>query len=230
MTNDKKISKITGDKITASYRQSKSIYDDVLTQSRWWSRLYIRLFWGGVDDNVIAEKLLRLIPDDFAGKLLDVPVGTAVFTHRRYGQLRGAQITCLDYSPDMLEQARVRFAASGLSGIALVQGDVGKLPFGEASFDMVLSMNGFHAFPQKEEAYGEIRRVLRRGGRLLACFYVRGESRVTDALVGAVLARKGWFTPPFETVSSLRARLQADYEIEEFHVKGSMVWFGVVKK
>ena len=44
------------DKIQGAYKQSKSIYDDVLTQNKWWSRLYIRLFWG-VDDLAIAEKM-----------------------------------------------------------------------------------------------------------------------------------------------------------------------------
>ena len=53
------------DKIKTSYKQLKNIYDDVLTQSKWWSKLYIRLFWSGVDDNEIAERILAYIPDEF---------------------------------------------------------------------------------------------------------------------------------------------------------------------
>ena len=97
------------DKIRESYRQSKNIYDDVLTQNKWWSRLYIKLFWSGVDDNDIAKEVLKYIPDDFAGKLMDVPVGTAVFTYRKYSEMKNADITCLDYSMDMLKQAKERF-------------------------------------------------------------------------------------------------------------------------
>ena len=40
------------------------------------------------------------------------------------------------------------------------------------TFDIVLSLNGFHAFPDKEAAYREVFRVLRPGGtilRLLLC-------------------------------------------------------------
>ncbi len=55
------------DSITDSYKQSRNIYDDVLTQDKWWSKLYIRLFWSGVNDNEIAEKVLSFIPDDFLG-------------------------------------------------------------------------------------------------------------------------------------------------------------------
>jgi Methylase involved in ubiquinone/menaquinone biosynthesis len=38
-----------------------------------------------------------------------------------------------------------------------VQGDVGKLTFDDCTFDAVLSMNGFHVFPDKEKAYAEDR-------------------------------------------------------------------------
>ena len=78
------------DKIQESYRQSRNIYDDVLTRSTWWSRLYMDIFWGGVDDNEIARKVLSYLPDDFSGKLLDVPVGTGVFTAAKYAVMDGA--------------------------------------------------------------------------------------------------------------------------------------------
>ncbi len=52
------------DRIRDSYKLSRNIYDDVLTQGKWWSRLYIRIFWDGVDDVAIAEKVLRQIQDD----------------------------------------------------------------------------------------------------------------------------------------------------------------------
>ena len=37
--------------------------------------------------------------------------------------------------------------------LEVMQGDIGKLPFEDGSFDLVLSLNGFHAFPDKEAAY-----------------------------------------------------------------------------
>lgn len=71
------------DKIQHAYHDSKNIYDDVLTQRSFLSKLYIKLFWSGTDDNEIARKVLAYIPDDFSGVLLDVPVGTAVFTREK---------------------------------------------------------------------------------------------------------------------------------------------------
>ena len=105
------------DKIKSSYKFSKSFYDDAITQGKWWSKLYFKLLWGGVDDNEIARRVLSWIPDDFKGRLLDVPVGTAVFTTEKYKRMKQADITCLDYSQDMLEQAEYRFRGAGIINI-----------------------------------------------------------------------------------------------------------------
>ena len=215
------------DKIQAAYEASKNIYDEVLTQGNFFSRLYIRLFWSGTDDREIARRVLSYIPDDFSGALLDVPVGTAVFTERKWARLKNAQITCLDYSTDMLAQAEKRLC--GCAHIQCVQGDVRKLQMADEAFDLVVSMNGFHAFPDKQKAFAETWRVLKPGGTLIACFYIRGKSGRTDWLVKNILAKKGWFSPPFQTEDELRAILQRLYRETDVHVDGSMVYFRCVK-
>lgn len=215
------------DKIQDAYESSKNIYDGVLTQGNFFSRMYIKLFWSGTDDNEIARKVLSYIPDDFSGKLLDVPVGTAVFTQRKWSSLKNAHITCLDYSTDMLEQAKRRL--DGKAHINFIQGDVGNLQMDDESFDIVLSMNGFHAFPDKQKAFSEICHVLKSGGDFIACFYIRGKSKRTDWLVKNILAKRGWFTPPFQTEEELKNTLQKMYKEVELHVDGSMAYFHCVK-
>ena len=215
------------DKIQNAYETSKNIYDDVLTQGNFFSRLYIKLFWSGTDDNDIARKVLSYIPDDFSGNLLDVPVGTAVFTERKWKSIKNAQITCLDYSVDMLEQARKRL--DGQAHIRCVQGDVGNLQLDNESFDIVVSMNGFHAFPDKQKAFHEIWRVLKSGGKFIACFYIKEKSKRTDWLVKNILAKKGWFSPPFQTEKELKDILRKLYKEIDVHVDGSMVYFCCVK-
>lgn len=216
------------DKIKDAYESSKTIYDDVLTQSNVFSRFYIKLFWSGTDDNVIAQKILSYIPDDFSGSLLDVPVGTAVFTKNKWISLKNAHITCLDYSKDMLEQAETRF--TGHTHIQCIQGDVGNLHMKDETFDIVLSMNGFHAFPDKMKAFQETYRVLKPGGDFIACFYIKGKSKRTDWLVKNVLSKKGWFTPPFQTEEELRDILEKFYKIIDIHIDGSMVYFHCRKR
>ena len=99
----------------------------------------------------------------------------------------------------------------GIHNITFVQGDVGALPFEDESFDCILSLNGFHAFPDKDAAFHETYRVLKRGGIFCGCFYIQAEFARTDWFVKHMYVPKGFFTPPFETKESLRKRLSALY-------------------
>ena len=146
------------------------------------------------------------------GKLLEVPVGTGILTMPIYKELAGADITCLDYSADMMGAAQRKAEAAGIKNIIFRQGDVGALPFEDESFDIVLSMNGFHAFPDKDAAYRETFRVLRPGGTFCGCFYIDGCCKRTDWFIRNLYVKKGYFTPPFETEKSLRDRLSEMYE------------------
>ena len=76
-----------------------------------------------------------------------------------------------------------REAAARLFAYSVRKGDVGKLQMAGEAFDLVVSMNGFHAFPDKQKAFGETCCVLKPGGTFIACFYIWGKSRRTDWLV-----------------------------------------------
>ncbi len=215
-------------RIEDSYRKAAGHYDGMLGVSAWWSKLFCRLVWG-FEDTAYTVRLLSRLPDDFAGSLLDVPVGTALFTCEKYARMKDARITCLDYSEDMMAKARERFGAAGLKNIACVQGDVGKLPFGDESFDIVLSMNGFHAFPDKEAAFSETARVLKHGGSFLGCFYIREENKRTDFFIRRFYIPKGYFTPPFMTKNELFKKLHSLYGQAELFTVGSIACFRCVK-
>ena len=150
-----------------------------------------------------------------------------MFTERKWKLLSEAQITCLDYSEDMIEQAKNRLQEK--DNISFAQGDVGNLPMNDNAFDIVLSMNGFHTFPDKKKAFQETWRVLKPGGKFIACFYIKGKSGITDWLVKNILSRKGWFTPPFSTEEELRDILNRLYKDTDFHTDGSMAYFCCTK-
>lgn len=204
-----------------------TFYDGMITCSTLPGRAVCRLVWNmnREQNDHYLELALSGIPRDFSGKLLEVPVGTGVLTMPVYETLPDADITCLDYSADMMERARRQAEKRKLSQIRFVQGDVGKLPFPDGSFDLVLSLNGFHAFPDKEAAYGEIFRVLKPGGVFCGCFYVKGENRRTDWFVEKLYTPKGFFTPPYETADSLRERLSGMYRKAEIRTVEAMASF-----
>ena len=204
------------DEIRQSYKELGefgNVYDGIITRSTLLGKLLDSLIWG-LDRERSArwiEDALAPVPADFSGSLLEVPVGTGVLTMPLYASLPKADVTCLDYSADMMENAKKRAAAMKLSNVAFVQGDVGALPFADESFDLVLSLNGFHAFPDKDAAFRETCRVLKRGGVFCGCFYIAGRFPRTDWFVKHMYVPKGFFTPPFETAESLEARLRGLY-------------------
>ena len=215
--------------IRGAYRMTggNSFYDGMITCSTLSGKAVCRLVWAmnkaGCDDYL--EKALSGIPENFSGRLLEVPVGTGVLTMPVYQTMPKADITCLDYSPDMMKQAKEKAERLRLKNVTFRQGDVGALPYEDGSFDIVLSLNGFHAFPDKEAAYREIFRVLKPGGTFCGCFYIKGEHKRTDWFVRHIYEKAGFFTPPYETVSDLKARLEGMYaDVEAGNLK-SMVWF-----
>ncbi len=214
------------DKIQSSYKSSKSFYDIIITHSTWWSKLYSKIVWKGADNNIIAKKLLDGIPNEYTGKILEVPVGTGIFVFEKYNKMKNADITCLDYSEDMLSLAKERLNGEN---IKLIQGDVGNLPFKDESFDIVLSMNGFHVFPDKDKAFFEISRVLKKNGRLYSSFYIEGKGKLTDVIAKNILAKKGWLTAPFDTEQSVKERLSKEFKLEFLACDGSLIYFSATK-
>lgn len=99
-----------------------------------------------------------------AGRVLDLGCGTGALLPllgewdagvRRY--------TGVDLSPEMLRVAAGKAAFP--AGFAAASADA--LPFREAAFDTVISASSLHFWARPEAALGEVRRVLRPGGRLL---------------------------------------------------------------
>jgi ubiquinone/menaquinone biosynthesis C-methylase UbiE len=205
-----------------------TFYDGMMTYSKPLGKAVCRLVWNmdGEKSAAYINKALAGIPENFSGKLLEVPVGTGVLTMPVYATLPRAEITCLDYSPDMMATAKHRAP----DNVQFVQGDVGKLPFKNGSFDIVLSMNGFHAFPDKEAAYRETFRVLKPGGTFCGCFYIKGQNGRTDWFIEKMYTPKGFFTPPFETLAGLRERLSQMYDTAEVSAVEGIVCFTCKKE
>lgn len=221
------------DNIQNAYRLtgSNSFYDGMITCSTVSGKAVCRAVWGmeKAECDEYLTHALSGISADFSGRLLEVPVGTGVLTMPLYQTLPKAKITCLDYSADMMRQAQEKADRLRLTNVHFQQGDVGALPFEDGSFDSVLSLNGFHAFPDKEAAYRETFRVLKSGGTFCGCFYVKGEFARTDWFIKHMYQPMKFFTPPYETMERLKARLKTMYDTVEIgNVKG-IAWFVCLK-
>lgn len=101
------------------------------------------------------------IPLAAGARLLDVGCGSGELV--RMAARAGAVATGVDIAVNLVERARARTSAEGLSA-TFREGDTEALPFEEASFDVVTSLIGAIFAPRPEVAAGELQRVCRSGG------------------------------------------------------------------
>jgi ubiquinone/menaquinone biosynthesis C-methylase UbiE len=96
-------------------------------------------------------------------RILDVGCGTGAFLASLAHRFESSQLSGVDPSVEMLSVARDRLE----SNVVLVAARAEELPFSDESFDAVVSTNVFHFLREPRRALGEMRRVLRPGGRLI---------------------------------------------------------------
>lgn len=129
---------------------------------------------------------------EFAGvragqKVLDVACGTGVVAIS--AARVGAKVTALDLTPELLEKARYNSRLAGLE-VDWHEGDVEKLPFGDSSFDVVLSQFGHMFAPRPAVAIAEMLRVLKPGGTIAFSTWP------PDSLVGRMFMLAANYLPP----------------------------------
>ncbi len=164
------------------------------------------------DARCLARPLLTALDRVAEPLVLDVATGTGrlplvllaegAFTGRAVG---------LDRSPAMLAEAQRKL---GRGGAPLILGDAGRLPFADRTFDAVTCLEALEFTASPPRALGELIRVLKPGGVLLAsnrvgldalCFPGRGCGR------GRLEAR-------------LKALGMQDVEGERWQVYYDLVW------
>ena len=93
-----------------------------------------------------------------------------------------------DYSKGMIAEAKKGAYPENLT---FAVADAMDLPFADDSFDAVLIANALHVIPEPEKALGEIDRVLRDGGILIAPNFVEHKASFTSRLWSGILRLAG---------------------------------------
>ena len=75
-------------------------------------------------------------------------------------------VTGIDMTPAMLSKARAAAAEMGAANIEFREGEGERLPFPDASFDVVISNGVIDLIPDKDAVFAELFRVLAPGGRM----------------------------------------------------------------
>lgn len=170
--------------------------------ARWYDRLF-----GGLNAGLRGLGL-KMFPPRAGMDVLDVGCGTGI--QLACYQDAGCRVSGLDASPAMLEVARRRLGSTA----SLRLGDATHLPFPDHAFDLVLASTVLHEMPAEVRAatLGEMRRVLRPGGRIL----------LTDFEAGPVRPWRGWITKGIIAASEAMAGQAHRRNYRNFIARGGL--------
>ena len=154
--------------ITRRYERLSGVYDCYTQPMEW---------MGG------ARRRRRLLARA-SGRVLEVGVGTGASLPY---YPRGVDLVGLDIAAGMLTRTGRRARRASLA-VHLVQGDVQRLPFGDATFDTTVAACVFCSVADPVQGLAELARVTRPNGRVLLLEHVRPRSRLLGRLFD-------WLTP-----------------------------------
>jgi len=133
----------------------------------------------------------RMFMPQRGGAILDVGCGTGI--HLEIYRRCGCKLYGIDTSQSMLELAKARLGESA----ELRLGDAKQMPYESAFFDLVICMLALHEMDERmrRAVVGEIKRVLKRDGRIL----------FVDFHSGAPRPIKGWLSKLVILLSEIAA-------------------------
>jgi ubiquinone/menaquinone biosynthesis C-methylase UbiE len=202
--------------MTHSPRQDPS----VPAQYDAWARIYDRLWARYMNHTLpVAQRMAAVAPGE---RGLDLACGTGELLHRIAQETTEAELVGIDLSAEMVDRARGKLA--DVSKALVQEADAHDLPFGDASFDVIVCANTFHYFTHPAQVLAEGHRVLRPGGRMVLLDWCRDfwTCRVMDAVLPYV-------DPAYKTCYTLaeltRLLDRASFEIAHtFRYRFDLVW------
>src|SRR6478609_5355166 len=117
----------------------------------------------------LAARLYRRVALDVGGlglpagaRVLDVGTGPGALPLLVAGERPDLRIDAIDVAPEMIGEAR---RADPAGAVTFAVADVARLPWPDATFDLVVSTISQHHWAVPTAGVAEVRRVLRPGGR-----------------------------------------------------------------
>lgn len=141
----------------------------------------------GTTLQIVGEQLCEAVDLRSDERVLDVAAGNGNATLA--AARRFAHVTSTDYVESLLDHGRERAAADHLD-VTFQRADAEALPFGTASFDVVLSTFGVMFAPNQQQAANELLRVCRPGGRIGLANWS------PQSFIGVLFRTIGHYVPP----------------------------------
>jgi ubiquinone/menaquinone biosynthesis C-methylase UbiE len=154
-----------------------------------------------------------------SGKVLDVGTGTGRLAIELARGLPGLQVVGLDLSDAALGLARDHVEKDEVPlAVSFEKGDAQDMPFGDGTFDLVISSNTLHLVNNPVEMFDEIDRVLKPDGRFLLSDLRRSWLGVLTEHIRAAYS-------PREIEDLL-----SQSHLQNWKVKDSFFWLSILKE
>jgi phosphatidylethanolamine/phosphatidyl-N-methylethanolamine N-methyltransferase len=157
------VTAVENDFVTRVYEKLASVYDFIFGPT---------LHPGRVQ----AIQRMGIKPGD---RVLEVGVGTGI-NAALYP--RDCAVTGIDLSASMLEKARDRVARKEIRNVRLLEMDAADLKFADGSFDIVYAPYLISVVPDPVAVAKEMRRVCRRGGRIVFLNHFRSANALLASI------------------------------------------------
>lgn len=190
------------------------------------------------------QLLVEMAKTTAADTVLDVACGPGLVACA-FAQI-AQQVTGIDLTPAMLEQAQQRQQALQLTNLVWQVGDVERLPYPDNHFSIVVTRFSFHHLIELQKVLREMLRVCQTGGVVMVVDVALAEEKVaaynqmeklrdpshTRALTVAELStmvvesglqqiESTWFTVEMELETALRASFPNEGDVEKLR---AMFW------
>jgi SAM-dependent methyltransferase len=144
-----------------------------------------------------SERMLDMAGVTEGDDVLDVAAGAgepAITAAKRVGS--SGSVLATDISANILQYAVQAAREQEVSNLDVQVMDGEQLDLPDASFDAVISRVGLIYFPDQQRALGEMRRVLKPGGRIAAMVYATAEENLFFSIPVGIIRRRAQLAPP----------------------------------
>jgi SAM-dependent methyltransferase len=181
--------------------------------------------WRARDLGILTERLERALILELAGDLagrraLDIGCGDGDLALDLWR--RGARVSGIDLSPEMIAAAAARARREG-ADVAFAVGAAERLPFGAEQLDLVVAVTILCFVADAAPVFREIARVLRPGGRLVIGELGRWSSWAAARRLRAWCGSRLWRRARFRTKGEL-ARLAGEAGLAVETVRGAIYY------
>lgn len=159
-------------------------HEEIVKKYNWIAPIYDLFGW--LIESKARHRAIEIAEIKNGERVLEVALGTGLNFVEILRRNPNGWVEGIDISIRMIERARRRISKVGQKNYNLNLGDCRYLPFGNETFDVIMSQYLFDILPVQDfiPILLEYKRVLKNGGRIILVNMTKGEKRLNQIYEG----------------------------------------------